>query len=637
MTYTDRNIFLRFIGAGLRFVNDIGWLFRKKIAIVAWCDYDGTRLIHHNWGDDINVLFFESISKRRFRIVNASYVLPLFRLKAYSCIGSIIGSVNLTRIHIWGSGMISAEKEIQCMPEKVYSVRGPLTRDELLKRGIDCPERYGDPALLVSRYVRPSFVKRYPVGIIPHYTDMENPALKAFCANHPEVLVIKMKNYDDWHDIPNLICSCETLISSSLHGLIIADSYRVPNAWVRFSERITGGDFKYIDYFMSVGRTDKTATKIVCERNLEDIITQGLFSIARFDKMNYRDIFETCPFKAELKDYHDLIPQLPQYISFAEKEHHYYSNEYIRTETELDRLIYRLKPIEDALLFRGVNDARFKMYASSQRHWLQRTDWVARIGEQCYFDFIEKLIRRTEKLQEVKQYMLQQGVHNNDMYLLALMQHFGAPSPMIDFSENLMTGLFFATDMMAAWEDSGREEPGDYVSLYYIARGFDWVSATVQSIMKETEQKLQSMLETYVQPYDAEEAKKDIEQLLYRQFRLDNRNSNITFVPVGGPSLGRVTVNIPALNLACDYEIINDRIVRQQGMFIMNNTISDPLVEIMNKQSQQKMFCCVNIHKSLVNYLKSKYLQPNHCTHDEVYENQKETVKELDEAIKRLG
>jgi pyruvyltransferase len=636
MTFANRNIFLRIIGAGLRFVNDIGWLFRKKIAIVAWCEYDGTRLMHHNWGDDINVLFFESISQRRFRIVNASYLLQLFRLKVYSCIGSVIGTTNILRVHIWGSGLISAEKTILRVPEKIFSVRGPLTREELLKRGIDCPERYGDPALLVSRYVRPSFVKRYRVGLIPHYTDIENPALKAFCAKHPEVLVIKMKNYRDWHEIPDQICSCEKIISSSLHGLIMADSYRVPNAWVSFSDCITGGDFKYLDYFRSVGRADNAAIRINTDKDIENILVNEWYSIARFDKINYRGILDVCPFKSELIDYNDLIPQLPQYISFVDKEQHYYCNEYIKTEAELDRMIQRLQPIEDALLFRGLNDARFKMFASSQRHWLQRTDWLARLGEQGYYDFIEKLIRRTEQLQEVMLYMQHQGVHNNDMYLLALMQHFGVPTPMIDFSENLMTGLFFATDMMEEWENSGRESLGDYVSLYYIAKGFDWVSATVQSMMKETELKLQAMLETYDQPYNAEETKKDIDHLLYRQFRLDNRNSDITFIPVGGPSLGRVTVNIPTLGLACDYEIINDRIVRQQGMFIMNNTEQEPLVEVMNKQSQQKMFCCVNIHKNLVKYIQNK-LNDMGYTHDTVYQNHLSDVQMLTNAMMKLG
>jgi len=124
---------------------------------------------------------------------------------------------------------------------------------------------------------------------------------------------------------------------------------------------------------------------------------------------------------------------------------------------------------------------------------------------------------------------------------------------------------------------------------------------------------------------------------LYRQFRLDSNQSDITFIPLGGTSLGSVKIDIPSINVHCEYEIINDRIVKQQGMFIMNNTVDEPLVEVMNKQSKQKMFCCVNIHKKLLPYLREKYLIPNNLIHDVVYENNKKEVVVISNAIKSLA
>jgi pyruvyltransferase len=47
---------------------------------------------------------------------------------------------------------------------------------------------------------------------------------------------------------------CEKIISSSLHGLIISDAYGIPNARVNVSNKLFGGDFKFIDYYKSVDR-----------------------------------------------------------------------------------------------------------------------------------------------------------------------------------------------------------------------------------------------------------------------------------------------------------------------------------------------------------------------------------------------
>ena len=45
------------------------------------------------------------------------------------------------------------------------------------------------------------------------------------------------------------IAECETVISSSLHGLIAADSFGIPNLQMVLSNNIVGGLFKYNDYY----------------------------------------------------------------------------------------------------------------------------------------------------------------------------------------------------------------------------------------------------------------------------------------------------------------------------------------------------------------------------------------------------
>ena len=63
----------------------------------------------------------------------------------------------------------------------------------------------------------------------------------------------------------------ENVISSSLHGLIIADAYGIPNARVNISNKLIGGDFKFKDYCMSVGREIDLGFQLYKNTTLKEI------------------------------------------------------------------------------------------------------------------------------------------------------------------------------------------------------------------------------------------------------------------------------------------------------------------------------------------------------------------------------
>lgn len=204
----------------------------------------------NNFGDILNPIVVEYLTGKKTKRVATAYTKKIHLLG----IGSILNRANKNSI-VWGSGFIKDESFIMAPPKKILAVRGPKTRKRLLELNIECPEIFGDPALLMSTIYNPKIEKKYKLGIIPHYVDFNDKRLKHL--NDDSVLVIDICNPDPFRVIDQLL-QCEKIASSSLHGLIVSDAYHIPNVWVRFSDKVVGGDFKFLDYFQSIDRATRT-------------------------------------------------------------------------------------------------------------------------------------------------------------------------------------------------------------------------------------------------------------------------------------------------------------------------------------------------------------------------------------------
>ncbi len=161
-------------------------------------------------------------------------------------IGSILANVNHKCI-VWGSGIVTKAHPIK--NAKFLAVRGPQTRTFLLNLGYNVPEIYGDPALLLPKYYHPKLEKEYKLGIVPHYIDYK--LVVDLYKNEDSILIIDIMT-NDVEGTSNQFLKCEKIMSSSLHGIIVAHAYGIPAVWQKFSNDVFGDDIKYQDYFESV-------------------------------------------------------------------------------------------------------------------------------------------------------------------------------------------------------------------------------------------------------------------------------------------------------------------------------------------------------------------------------------------------
>lgn len=247
-------------------------------------------VIDRNWGDALNPVLVEKIAGRP--PVHPHDVDNFLQRPVHTVIGSMLGSIAFGNVHVWGSGFSGVDQEVRAKSMTVHAVRGPLTRRKLLEQGIHCPEVFGDPALLLPRYYSPSATKDTGIGIIPHCFDQDHPAIDRL-RQDPRARVIDITG--DIYEVVEEIARCEFIVSSSLHGIIAADSYGIPSAWLRFTDRPLGDGFKFLDYFESVGRPRLDQYPVTMDTTVDmllDLRTDYRVSI------DLDRLLEACPFRA---------------------------------------------------------------------------------------------------------------------------------------------------------------------------------------------------------------------------------------------------------------------------------------------------------------------------------------------------
>lgn len=205
-----------------------------------------------------------------------------------AAVGSTASWLEQDGTQVWGAGLMRAldaaavERLATLRGIRIHAVRGKLTAAELRSQlGWTVPEIYGDPALLLPRFlpVRDGQPSQGKVAVVPHL-DHRGVLGAAGCGagdqdpdaqdpeNHgPDARVHVVDARQGMEQVVREIAGARACISSSLHGIIVAQAYGVPWTWVRISDAVIAGDtFKFRDFFSTiqeseVSRVDVTAAQ----------------------------------------------------------------------------------------------------------------------------------------------------------------------------------------------------------------------------------------------------------------------------------------------------------------------------------------------------------------------------------------
>jgi pyruvyltransferase len=211
--------------------------------------------------------------------------------------GSILNLIADKAI-VWGSGIAESYAEL---PERdIRAVRGMLTLKRVQEKLNPKNEiAVGDPCLLLPLYYNPKFEKKHTIGVIPHYIDAYHLLSNLNKIEELEQNGIKLININNHIEkVVDDILSCETIISSSLHGIICADAYGIPSAHIKITEKIGGDGFKYIDWYSNFNNREYQCFDL-SNPTIDKILLLSENSINWLSdiKIDIKKLYESCPFK----------------------------------------------------------------------------------------------------------------------------------------------------------------------------------------------------------------------------------------------------------------------------------------------------------------------------------------------------
>lgn len=192
---------------------------------------------------------------------------------------------------VWSTGMLQKGDRRDLRRARVFALRGKRTVSSVdLNTSEELP--LGDGGLLACLLARPQ-KKTHRLGLIPHYADQDTAAVGQIRQRHPDVLLIDVCASPQ--QVLDQIASCDVIASSSLHGLVVAESLGIPTVWLEISggANLLGGRFKFDDYY-SAFDCERTPHDLRGDEHPDELIASAANSVAlqRLEQLQ-KDLLES--------------------------------------------------------------------------------------------------------------------------------------------------------------------------------------------------------------------------------------------------------------------------------------------------------------------------------------------------------
>ncbi len=340
---------------------------------------------------------------------------------------------------------------------------------------------------------------------------------------------------------------------------------------------------------------------------------------------------------------------LPTYKSLEEKKEYFYYKEPEQVNT-IDEFKDRFEQLEagipqfnpyysrefsllcnTATVFRGQNEAKYKLYTSAQREWIIE-EWNKQLGEDGFIEFVQQLILQLKKanaISRLSNYFESMGATETDLLLLSFLQHYRTPTPLLDFTYNKYLALFFAMDG-SEFNKQGEDDLDNYFSIYALpVRSIYSIDLNNKAVIKALQKG--GVIERIKKDLTPKEQIKVYIKHLFSWKISEAKDhfrgmSEYPFLFIPNPQRAEKIDDI----IGIDLHWSNPNIIAQEGCFVMISDKETPL-----EGSFRRGIHCLDIHKSLAPYIREEYLKSKGITKESIYPDFNAIANEAYEAFQR--